>query len=58
MRCEDCDTSLRSEGAMEVDDSSFRNELACRHCCRMICDGCALVRDARICLSCATQGYS
>jgi hypothetical protein len=58
MRCEDCDTALRSEDAMELDDSSFRNELTCRHCCRMVCDGCALIRESRMCLSCATQGYS
>ncbi|KAF1824495.1 uncharacterized protein K489DRAFT_316840 [Dissoconium aciculare CBS 342.82] len=56
--CEDCDVPLRDEGAMDLDESVMANELACRYCSRMVCNGCALVRESRSCLSCATHGYS
>lgn len=55
-KCEDCDRSLRHEDAMQIDESVFEHEVSCQNCGRKVCDHCAVVGDARICLGCASGG--
>lgn len=54
MRCEDCDDPLRSDDAMELDDDTMTQETACMSCKRSVCDRCAVLGNARICLGCAS----
>lgn len=61
-RCEDCDAQLDiEEGVMDVDmDMGGMDEegaFACVDCGRSVCGTCAVVRDVRRCLQCATHGY-
>ena len=52
-RCEDCDGSLQSEDAMEVDDGSSAEDKACGSCRRPVCDDCAVFGRERVCAGCA-----
>ena len=55
MRCEDCDGSLRQEDAMDLDDGMVEQETMCHCCKRQVCDRCAVLGNARVCLGCATS---
>ncbi|KAL1305267.1 hypothetical protein AAFC00_002178 [Neodothiora populina] len=52
--CEDCDDSLRSADAMDLDDTLIQEETACYTCGKNVCDLCAVSADQRRCLNCAT----
>lgn len=52
-RCEDCDGTLQSEDAMEVDDGTSAEDKACGSCRRPVCDGCAVYGRERVCAGCA-----
>ena len=54
-RCEDCDGSLKQEDAMDLDDGTVEQETACHSCRRHVCDRCAVLGNARVCLACATS---
>ncbi|KAI6854745.1 hypothetical protein KC343_g11837 [Hortaea werneckii] len=53
LQCEDCDGSLRTGDAMDIDESMTEQESMCAMCRRHVCDGCAVLGDERICLGCA-----
>ena len=53
MRCEDCDDPLRADHDMDLDEDSMAQETGCISCKRCVCDRCAVLGTARICLSCA-----
>ncbi len=53
LRCEDCDSSIHRDDAMDLDDGTIAQEVECRSCRRKVCDGCAVLRNERICLGCA-----
>ncbi|RMY23982.1 hypothetical protein D0867_01682 [Hortaea werneckii] len=53
LQCEDCDRSLRTADAMDIDESTTEQESMCAMCRRHVCDGCAVLGDERICLGCA-----
>ncbi|KAI7220218.1 hypothetical protein KC333_g2475 [Hortaea werneckii] len=53
LQCEDCDRSLRTADAMDIDESIMEQESMCTMCRRHVCDGCAVLGDERICLGCA-----
>ncbi|RMY64532.1 hypothetical protein D0863_09751 [Hortaea werneckii] len=53
LQCEDCDGSLRTGDAMDIDESITEQESMCAMCRRQVCDGCAVLGDERICLGCA-----
>lgn len=53
LRCEDCDDSIRTEDAMDVDGDLTIQETQCSTCRRTVCDRCAVLGDERVCLSCA-----
>lgn len=60
-RCDDCDSQLKAEeGDMDMDIDMNGSEgawaWACHNCGRNVCGRCAVVSDARLCLSCATHG--
>lgn len=71
-RCEDCDTSLLAQSTTTIDDAmdidmDINNVMlasedgaawACAACGRRVCDTCAVRRDGRLCLGCATAGRS
>lgn len=54
MRCEDCDDPLRVDDAMDLDEDTVAYEKACIACKRCVCDRCAVLGKARICLGCAS----
>ena len=54
MRCEDCDSSLQPQDAMELDEGTLDQETACNWCRKHVCDKCAVLGDERVCLCCAT----
>ena len=51
--CEDCDGPLMEDGAMDIGEETAEQGLACASCRRHVCDRCAVLGDARICLACA-----
>ncbi|KAI7164170.1 hypothetical protein KC349_g869 [Hortaea werneckii] len=53
LQCEDCDRSVRTADAMDIDESMTEQESMCAMCSRHVCDGCAVLGDERICLGCA-----
>lgn len=61
-RCEDCDSSLSTldDGldAMDLDIEQMGEHFkaACSNCGKRVCDLCAITRETRICLECATEG--
>ena len=57
LKCEDCDASIRKEDAMDLDDGMLDQETTCASCRRHVCDGCCVLGDQRVCLSCA-GGYA
>lgn len=56
MQCADCDGSLRSDDAMDVDGEMLARETACQSCGRYVCDTCAVLGNQRTCLGCANRG--
>ncbi|KAK5132106.1 hypothetical protein LTR08_000356 [Meristemomyces frigidus] len=52
-QCEDCERPLQHADAMEMDTGMWEQEQACAACGRRVCDVCAVMGDARICLGCA-----
>lgn len=54
IRCEDCDGPLQQDDSMDLDDDITVRENACSSCQRCVCDKCAVLGDARICLACAS----
>lgn len=54
LRCEDCEDALRRDDAMDLDEASLFQELACIVCKRCVCDRCAVLGNARVCLGCAS----
>ena len=54
-RCEDCDSSLRSTDAMDLDEGAVEEETSCFLCRRYVCNGCAVLGDERVCLACANR---
>jgi hypothetical protein len=55
LRCDDCDEQLVRSDAMSLDDGLVAEETACHVCRRQVCDGCAVLGDDRVCLSCAVM---
>ncbi|KAF1355515.1 hypothetical protein BDV97DRAFT_288731 [Delphinella strobiligena] len=52
--CDDCDRTLISPDAMDIDEAMFEEETACRACGKHVCDTCAVAGNQRKCLECAT----
>ena len=61
-RCEDCDSPLvqqnADQDAMEVDyaEADIAQGSKCNCCGKRVCDLCAVTRESRVCLECATEG--
>ncbi len=61
-RCDDCDTPLQSEDAMDMDINMDNDApvgespFACSECGKNVCSTCAVVATKRHCLQCATRG--
>ncbi|KXT03566.1 hypothetical protein AC578_10007 [Pseudocercospora eumusae] len=53
-RCEDCEGPLRHSDAMDLDEVLLEEECRCKSCYRKVCDTCAVLRNARVCLECAS----
>ncbi|WPG97514.1 Hypothetical protein R9X50_00029100 [Acrodontium crateriforme] len=54
--CSDCDRAILPDDAMELENELVEQEAACHNCRWLVCDGCAVLGDQRICLTCMTNG--
>ena len=54
LTCEDCNTPLQGQDAMDLDEGMFAQLTECCSCRRRVCDCCAVLGDQRVCLGCAT----
>lgn len=52
-KCEDCDSLLQGEDAMDLDGVEAQDKTCCS-CRRHVCDTCAVLDNERICLACAS----
>lgn len=54
LKCEDCDRASWHQDAMDLGDGALEQDAACNMCRRHVCDTCAVLGNARICLACAS----